>query len=518
MIALLQRGMQLQKDGALALAHECYREVLERDPNQPDALHLMGVMATEAMAPQAAIRLFKRALPARPDDPALRANYGNALIQIGDAAGAERQLTRSLKLRPDDPETLVKLAHARAMLGDDDAVAAILEHGLTVAPASTSLRLAQAEMFVSRGLLDEARAIFRDFAEAGPERIRALAGLVECTRFSGDPPEREAIRALLAEGGLTLRDIVRLCYAGAKIAEETGRYDEAFDLVRTAKAHLDTRHDEARQARSFAALKALYTPELFRARRNLGDRSDCPVFIVGMPRSGTTLVEQIVSAHPQAAGAGELADIPHIARDVGFDAEDGQALGRRVASLSAKESRAFAARYLERLRRVSAVAARVTDKMPHNFEHLGLIALLFPKAKIIHCRRSPLDTCLSVFMSRLRDSAYPYAGSLETLGRFYRDYAALMAHWRAVLPMPILDVDYESVVARPEQEARRLIDFIGLEWDPRCLDFQSNSHAVHTLSSVQVRQPLYSSSIGRWRRFETHLGPLREALGDLADA
>ena len=198
-----------------------------------------------------------------------------------------------------------------------------------------------------------------------------------------------------------------------------------------------------------------------------------------MPRSGTTLTEQIISRHPDAAAAGELRDIARIAASLGLRSRRCEGLRQAARQADPRRSKELARRYLAVLDRISADAARVTDKMPQNFQHLGLIALLFPKRRIIHCRRDPLDTCVSCFTMQLRDHNHGYAGDLGTLGSYYREYAALMAHWREVLPVPIYDLDYERLIEAPEEESRKLIEFIGLPWDPACLTPHESARAGH---------------------------------------
>jgi hypothetical protein len=234
-----------------------------------------------------------------------------------------------------------------------------------------------------------------------------------------------------------------------------------------------------------------------------------------MPRSGTTLTEQIISRHPQAAAGEELKDIAQIAVSLGSRGDHARNFAKRLSKLTRSETRELAGRYLSTLDRISVNAPRVTDKMPQNFLHLGLIALLFPNARIIHCRRDPLDTCLSCFTMHLKDHHHGYAGDLGTLGSYYREYANLMAHWRKVVPVPIHELQYERLIEFPEEESRKLIDFIGLPWDSACLAPHESARPIRTLSRIQVRQPIYRTSVARWRRYEKHLGPLKAALGDL---
>jgi hypothetical protein len=226
------------------------------------------------------------------------------------------------------------------------------------------------------------------------------------------------------------------------------------------------------------------------------------VFVVGMVRSGTSLVEQILASHPQVFGCGELKNMSRIA---------GAFYNACVHGVDAQSVHDLAEEYLRRLGRdCGPEALRVIDKMPHNYLHLGAIAVLFPRARIIHCRRDPMDTCLSAYLQPFND--VPYATSLEELGFYHGEYERLTEHWRKVLPLRMYEVVYEELVAEPERLSRQIVAFCGLEWDERCLDFHTNTRAVRTMSKLQVRQPMYARSVGRWKRFEVYLGPLRDAL------
>jgi hypothetical protein len=248
----------------------------------------------------------------------------------------------------------------------------------------------------------------------------------------------------------------------------------------------------------------------FRRVRGFGISSELPLFIVGMPRSGTTLVEQIVASHPQVFGAGELRDVERIALSLAAHLGNDVGYPSCLAKAPAEAVRAMAERHLHRLTALAGGSVRIVDKMPTNYLHLGLIATLFPQARIIHCRRGPLDTCVSCYFSYFR--GLPFAWDLEELGRYHRSYDSLMAHWKAVLPLPVLDVSYEELVDNQEAISRRLMEFCGLDWDERCLAFHETPRPVHTASTMQVRQPIYKSSVGRWRRYEAHLQPLVRAL------
>jgi hypothetical protein len=256
----------------------------------------------------------------------------------------------------------------------------------------------------------------------------------------------------------------------------------------------------------------IFNADFFRARKNYGVSSERPVFVLGMPRSGTTLVEQVLSAHPKVYGAGELDTIGRLWRAVPDNVLGKDPLPAAVKQLTWFGAELLASRYLQEIEKHSTDAPRVINKMPHNFEHIGFIALMFPKARIIHCKREPMDSCLSIWMQNFNDS-HNYSRDLYDLGRYYALYQKLMAHWHAVSPVPILDVAYEDMLADQEGTSRRIVDFVGLEWDPRCLEFYKVDRPVLTASSWQVRQPLYKGSQERWRNYEKHLGQLQKGLG-----
>ena len=260
-------------------------------------------------------------------------------------------------------------------------------------------------------------------------------------------------------------------------------------------------------------VKAVFTPELMQQKRSLGDPSDVPVFILGMPRSGTTLTEQMLASHPNIFGAGELRDIATALTE--FDRRNhGQApFPEIVPYMSEPQLRQFGARYVSTIRAFAPTAVRITDKMPGNFVFVGLIHLALPRARIVHTRRDPIDTCLSKLLPGESQLDW-IIHDLGELGRYYRQYEALMEHWRRVLPAGVmLDVQYEELVADFEQQARRIVAYCGLEWDERCLAFHETPRPVRTASATQVRQPIYRSAVGRWRAYEPWLGPLFDALG-----
>jgi hypothetical protein len=252
------------------------------------------------------------------------------------------------------------------------------------------------------------------------------------------------------------------------------------------------------------------------ARKPSGFPSELPIFIVGMPRSGTTLTEQILASHPDVIAGGERMDLSHVLNDMMAKRPEAQDLAELVSALSPSDFAAIGAEYVKRLAPIAKDAKRMTDKLPGNFTMAGVIAQALPNARIIHCMRDPIDTCLSCFMKNF-SAPLTFTHDLGRLGRYYRAYHETMAYWRKTLPTGLmLEVQYEEVVEDLETQARRIVDFCGLPWDDRCLAFHETKRVVRTASVSQVRQQIYSRAAGRWRRYEKHLGPLIEALGDLA--
>ena len=331
-------------------------------------------------------------------------------------------------------------------------------------------------------------------------------------------PELRAMQELLVDAALSNDDRAFLGFAVAAVMERRGRFDQAAARLAEANAC----HSAAKAARGLACdpsintrlierTRRLFTAEFLEQRRDWGVRDRRPVFIVGLPRSGTTLVEQIVASHPLVHGAGERSDVqrvfstlPALAGQPAIDAFD--ALGL----LNPAAARPAAQQYLDQLGGLAPEAARIVDKNPENIQFLGLIALFWPEARVILCRRDPRDIAVSCWRTCL--PSVPWSNDWNLIAHVFADFQRLVEHWRDVRPIEWLDLDYEELVADLEGQSRRLIDFVGLDWDPACKSFHLNRRVVRTPSLVQVRQPVYADSVGIWRKYEPHLGGLFEAF------
>jgi hypothetical protein len=344
--------------------------------------------------------------------------------------------------------------------------------------------------------------------------------LSDAKRFrANDDKHLLAIEEFLAKvETLKDEDQMHASFAAAKAYDDLKRYEEGFPYLIRANAlkRKAVTYDEQAVLGLFERVECTFTADLVRAKSGGGSTSRKPIFVLGMPRSGTTLIEQILASHPRVTGAGELKDMSDTINSV--RGSDGQqaAYPEFVPVLSASELAKIGEAYATKLAERAPGAERITDKMPSNFYFLGLIHLALPGAKVIHTGRNPVDTCVSCF-SKLFAGEQNQTYDLAELGRYYRAYHGLMAHWRAVLPKDaFLDVQYEEVVADTETQARRILDYCELEWSPRVLDFHRTERPVKTASARQVRQPIYGSSVQRWRNYEKFLGPLLNELGDLA--
>jgi tetratricopeptide (TPR) repeat protein len=376
------------------------------------------------------------------------------------------------------------------------------------------------EMCRQAGDLDDARAAFNKAIALKPREPVYYLNIVDLKTFTEGDAHLAAMERLAGDlDSLPVVSRAELHFALAKVYDDLAKYDEGFHHLANGNTLYRTQidYDETQMHNTFERIRTIFDHRLIGAKVGSGCRSPLPVFVVGMPRSGTTLVEQILASHPLVHGAGELADFSRLIQQLQTGPADATGYPDCVPSLSSGRLQQLGRTYLEGLRRRAPGALRIIDKMPSHFMYLGLIQLALPRARIIHVTRSPLDTCLSCYSKLFRRGQH-FTYDLGELGRYYRHYAELMSHWRGVLPpYRLLEVSYEAVISDLETEARKLVRFCGLPWDPRCIAFHQTHRRVRTASAAQVRRPIYRTSQGRWQAYRDYLDPLIAALGDLAD-
>jgi tetratricopeptide (TPR) repeat protein len=549
---LLNFAKQRHQAGDLPAADQLYRQVLEVEPARGEALALLALTYHQRNELEEAARWYERALAVqpgdaeshfrlglvlmglqrsndalvhfqeavrlRPDSPDTWNNLGNAYFLRGKAADAVRCYREAVRLRPDYAEGFLNLGNA---LREDDRTVeglACYRESVRLRPNYAKSRINLAAALLETGDTVEGEAQLRKALELRPGAATVLSTLVANGLYTDADPGIEQLRARLADPQTPEGDAPHLHFTLGRLLDEARQYEEAFHHFKesnrirrglVAKSRDAFHADE--HTRFVDRLIAYFTPERIAQYRHLGQETEEPIFVVGMPRSGSSLVEQILSNHPEIRGVGELRDFPRTVDGLPERLGSAEPYPECLSLLDRSMIRQLSEEYLTRIHDLVGPAPRITDKMLVNFLHLGLIAILFPRARVIHCRRNPVDTCVSAFMQLLRGLSFTL--DLDDLGRYYRDYERLMAHWRVVRPLPMLEVVYEALVADVEAGSRQLVEFCGLAWDERCLRFYENPRAVRTVSKLQVRRPVYNSSVGRWKRYGTQLRPLLKALG-----
>ena len=541
------------KAGRLNEAECLYRQVLALAPDSPVAHLNLGVLLKSLGRSNEAIDSHNRALELKPDYVAAYDNLGNALMELGRLDEALAAYHKVIILKPKYAEGHYNLANVLLGLSrSEEAVAAFqealalkpelveaynnlgaaladlgrIEEALIVYDKAASLKLPEfdnplankALLLMENGQANRALEIVEQALAINPNSANAWHLRSDLKKFVPNDPDIEAMEVILAAAdtrALPLEDRVRLDFALGKAWMDAGDAERAFaHLHRGNRLKRSTFvYDSEATEHWIAEIVASFTPALMDKLSGAGCASEAPVFIVGMPRSGTTLVEQILASHPNIHGAGELTVLQDLvargpARISGVGPTDYPKL---VEELLPEELSGLGREYDQRVRAMAPPGYRVVDKNPTNFLYAGLIHLILPNARIIHCRRDAVDTCLSCYTKLFRDVRF--ARDLRELGSYYRCYESLMSHWRRVLPAArFTEVYYEHVVDDLEGQARRLIEFCGQDWNGACLSFHETHRSVRTASVNQVRRPIYRSSVGRWKSYAPYLGPLLDAL------
>ena len=545
---LLQAALGYHRAGDLDRAMVFYRRVLAEDPEDASALHHLGLITAQRGDLKDATQLLQRAVASDPAASTCHNNLANLLRQQGrieeaigayraaircdpnyvnarfnlaallfaqgDLVGAEGTYREVLRLTPRDVEAWNGLGGALRVQGRLEEALDAYRAALDIDPNHADSHNNLGFALQARGDMDAARAGYRRAVELDPGHPRAYENMVRTRRYGPeDRAEIERLEQLARNQRLTGDARVSLHFALGKVYDDCAEYAKAYQHFHTAnrlqrnKLRFDSEAHRDRIARTIATFDRTF----FATRSGYGIESTLPVFIVGPIRSGTTLVEQILASHPQVFGAGERMEMTNLARSLPARLSTSVAYPDCATRIDASLATSLAADHLQCLQRIGGTAERVVDKLPENFMQLGLIALLFPHARVIHCRREPLDVCLSIYLHRF---AYgqPFAYDWRDIAVYYRGYERLMAHWRDVLPLEIHEIRYENLIADQEAVSRRLIDRCGLPWDPRCLQFHRHRRDVRTASNWQVRQPIYRDAVQRWKHYEPYLDELKVAL------
>ncbi len=542
-------GVVLCERGRSDDAESAFRRAIEIKPDLPQSHSNLGVALKCRGRLEEAEAAHQKAIAIDPDSPDLYSNLGDVLHCLGRLNDAEQVLRYAISLQPKFADAFARLGNTLREQGRIVEAEAACRDALALDPNHAGAYSNLGNALADQGRLSEAEAAYRraialkpSFGEAHSNlgaTLKQLGRMEEACRVTEQAlrlPPPDALRYLnlselrqftagdpyLADMEEFARDIaslpvkqqIELHFALAKACGDVGRHADSFRHLRIGSAlkRQQIPYDEAATVALFERIRTAFTPELIRTFRDAGDPSPVPVFIVGMPRSGTTLIEQIMASHPRVFGAGELPNFCQAVTSIFSAADCPVPFPDALLDGSGEGLRQLGARYLAEIVALAPAAERIVNKMPSNFLFAGLIHLALPNARIIHAVRDPLDTCMSCFSKLFANGQY-FTYDLTELGRYYRHYEALMQHWRSVLPPGrILDVRYEDLVVDLAGQARRIIRHCELEWDSRCLDFHDIDRPVRTASATQVRQPIYRSAVGRAQPYARHLEPLLAAL------
>jgi tetratricopeptide (TPR) repeat protein len=503
-------GNALIKTGQLAAAETTLRQAIALDPNLVAAHLDLGVVLDSQGRDVEALKAYGRAVSLSPKLSDIHRRIGELWQRQGRTGQAVAAYHRAAAAAGETSEGRLLRGKALFLEGKVQEAQQVLRRLVALDRTNSKAEAALADILGTQGQFAEAIRHYDRALAINPQGFASWIGLVGAMKFTeADRPRLAEMRSALARDGLTDKQRMALHSAIGKACDDLQDYRDAMEHFDAANRirYLNARFDQPGFTAYVDRISERFTSEFFADQSALGTPDEKPLLILGMPRSGTTLVEQIVSSHPAVAAGEEL--VYWTSLNVSQEATDN-------ADFTPETAGALAAAYLDVLRRISSTASRVTDKMPSNFLRVGLIHLLLPNARIIHCRRNPIDTCLSIY-STLFDGEMDFAASKSGLALYYKQYARLMDHWRKVLPPDrFTEVRYEKLIANRESETRRLIAFAGLDWDDACLSPERNERTVKTASVWQARQPVYASSVERWRRYEPWLGELA-TLAEFSD-
>jgi tetratricopeptide (TPR) repeat protein len=515
---------RIEQAGALLLAderrksEELFREILRRDASHVAALCGLAAVSLAADRPLDAERLLRHALKQSEHVPLAYRGLAPALMALGRLAEADSAVRYLMKIEPQSPQTWVALAGVAMRLMRQEQALEAYQRAQQYLPRDARLVMSIGHVQKSLGRRAESEASYKEVLAAEPGNAEAWWSLADLKNYVFGEAEVAAMQRLVAGEGreAPLRPAdAQLCFALGKACEQRGQHPQAFtwyaqgNALRRQDAPFDIEHFERRTAR----IRAFFSAAFFAGHAGTGDASDAPIFIVGLPRSGSTLIEQILASHSQVDGTMELPNIVNLVREFEDLAADHDGYPEALGAVPATQFAALGSRYLAEIAPLRRGRARFTDKLPNNFSHVGLIHSMLPNATIIDARRHPMDACFSTFRQHFA-AGQTFSYDLGHLGRYYRCYLSLMDHWDTLLPGKVLHVQYEELVRDPETGIRRLLEHCRLPFEPACLAFHETPRAVRTPSAEQVRQPIYATGVGYWRHFEQELEPLRRALGE----
>lgn len=489
-----------------------FKKAISFNSLYPDAYYNLGSLYFSDENYEMAIEYFLQALSKKEDYPEALNNLGLALKQVNLHKESVQSLEKANRLKPDDANTIYNLALSYKELGRTKDAIDKFNYAISLNPNVGEYILALGNTYQDSGEQDLAIKCYEESLHS--ENVKSKA----CRHLSLLKPEAlniQNIEKLLQDTKCSSKDLVQYNFTLGNLYNLETSFDDAFKYYKSANDIIreSIEYDQKEITKSINKLIETYSSNFFSERANWGNESTLPIFILGMPRSGTTLVEQIISSHPKVFGAGELYNIPKTIKSVDNESKENIPYPECMKSLNEKTVLKYSEEVLEGVKEFSKDNnyQHITDKMPGNFTNIGFINTLFKSPRIIHCKRNALDTCTSIYFTYLT-VGHHYSFNLIDLGQYYLEYEKIMSHWNNIFKDKIFEVDYETLVENQEEVSRQLLEYIGLDWDNRCLNFENNIRAVRTASNLQVRKPMYKSSLNKWKRYEKGLRPLIEIL------
>jgi predicted Zn-dependent protease len=497
-------------------AEVIFRRILHENPNHIGALCGLAAISLGAGYPRDAERLLKHALKQSAHMPLIRRGLSQAYLEAGELAEAEAAVRHSLLIDGDSAPSWVLLASVLAHTMRQTAALDAYDRALRIDARQFRVVLSRGHVLKTLGRRAEAEAAYRRCLELQPDFGEAYYSFADLKNYIFSDGELAAMQDVLKRSPAADKSQAQIHFALGRAYEQRDQYPQAFGYYAAGNAirRRDTPFDAAAFAQKCRRVAATFNAEFFGSRGDSGSADPSPIFVVGLPRSGSTLVEQVLASHSCIEGTMELPHILRFVRELDYHGGASDTYPESVIGLSRQHLKGLGRRYIEETRIYRSDRLRFIDKMPNNFSHVGLIHLILPNAIIIDVRRNPMDACFSAYKQHFaQGQAFTY--DLQDLGRYYRSYIELMDHWDRVLPGKVFHLAYEDLVRNTEPTVRALIAHCGLEFEAACLRFHETKRSVRTASSEQVRVPIYDSGIGYWRHFEAELEPLRRSLGDI---
>jgi len=511
--ALYNLGVIFNGQGKLDEAMASYRRALSLKDDFAEAHNNLGIVLQTQGKRDEAVASFRRALALKPDYVEACYNLGVLFSSQGKLNEAAASFRRALTSKPDYAEAHFHLGGVLQAQGKDDEAITSFSQAIALKPDYVEAYINTGIIFSESGKMDKAVVAFRKALSFNPDSVKAYKGLSAIVDFAENDDFIQAMENLYnKKEALSVQDRILLGGLLGKAFEDLRNYDKSFKFILESN-HLQRglyKYSTQDDQMFFERIKKTFSPDFFAAHHRSGNRDRTPVFILGMPRSGTSLVEQILASHPTVFGAGELRVLTNLTTDVCTVGTTAQ-FPECILDLGMDAFEGMGANYIEKIREYSNDAEYITDKMPHNFLYVGLIKAILPNAKVIHCVRNPMDNCFSIF-KKIFEKRHDYAHDLVELGQYYNLYRDLMSYWEEVIPGFMYTLSYEEMVSDQQNQTKNLLDFCGLPWDEACLTFYKTERKVSTASLAQVRKPIYNDSVERWKRNEGQLEPLKKAL------